>query len=108
MKVRSRFVIAATFGPLALVIADQAFSADGWDGTRWRGCDSASAPQRYDSLQVVGLTADQRLICFKWFAEFTRAAARNQILAEQGMRAPPPWTGGRALRCDAGSDQSGR
>jgi hypothetical protein len=64
MKTLSRFLIAATFSPLALTIVDQAFSADGWDGTRWRGCDSTSSPQRYDSLQVVGLTADQRLICF--------------------------------------------
>jgi Domain of unknown function (DUF4394) len=64
MKARSRFLIAATFGPLALTIADQALSADGWDGTRWRGCESTFSPGRYDSLQVVGLTADQRLICF--------------------------------------------
>ena len=65
MKARSRFLIAATLSPLALiVIADEALSSDGWDGTRWRGCDSTSSPGRYDSLQVVGLTADQRLICF--------------------------------------------
>jgi len=65
MKVRapSRILVAAMFSPLALVIADNAFSSDGWDGTRWRGCGGADS-RRYDSLQVVGLTSDQRLICF--------------------------------------------
>ena len=38
MKTRSRFLIVATLSPLALTIADQAFSADGWDGSRGRGC----------------------------------------------------------------------
>ena len=60
---RSRMLVAAIFSPLALVIADNALSSDGWDGTRWRGCGGADS-RRYDSLQVVGLTSDQRLICF--------------------------------------------
>jgi Domain of unknown function (DUF4394) len=63
MKARSHFLIAATLSPLALVIADNAVSSNGWDGSRWRGCDGADW-RRYDSLDVVGLTADQRLICF--------------------------------------------
>jgi hypothetical protein len=61
------------FSPLAVVVADDAFSSDGWDGTRWRGCGGADS-RRYDSLQVVGLTSDQRLICFN---ERRPQAARN-------------------------------
>jgi hypothetical protein len=63
MKTRSRILVAAVISPLAIVIADNAFSSDGWDGTRWRGCGGADS-RRYDSLQVIGLTSDQRLICF--------------------------------------------
>jgi Domain of unknown function (DUF4394) len=64
MDVRSRFAIAATLTPLALAFAPDAHATDGWDGGKWRGCASAASPQRHDSLQVVGLTSDQRLICF--------------------------------------------
>ncbi len=64
MDVRSRFAIAAALTPLALAFAPDAHATDGWDGGKWRGCASAASPRRQDSLQVVGLTSDQRLICF--------------------------------------------
>jgi hypothetical protein len=57
MKPRSRVWVAAVFGLLAIVIADNAISSHGWHGTRWRDCAGADS-RRYGSLPVVGLTLD--------------------------------------------------
>jgi Domain of unknown function (DUF4394) len=64
VKLRSRLAIVATLTPLALAFAADAQADYGWYGKQWRGCASGTSWRRHDSLQVVGLTADQRLICF--------------------------------------------
>ena len=62
MKLSKSFLVASLIAAAFSASAQYSYSG-GYSGD-YNGCDSGDGSRRSSSLQVVGLTDDQRLICF--------------------------------------------